>query len=66
MSVIRQQDFKDFEDDLQKVIDKFEKEYGLFIVDIKYDGFSKNINYDGYDKGITYTFAGENFKFTKV
>lgn len=56
MSEIRQQDFKDFEDDLQRVIDKFEKEHGMFIVDIKYDGFTKNINY---------TFAGENFRFTK-
>ena len=56
MSEIRQQDLKDFEGDLQKVIDKFEKEYGMFIVDIKYDGFSKNIHY---------TLAGENFRFTK-
>jgi hypothetical protein len=55
MSVIRQ-DLEDFEAELQKVIDTFEKEHGLFIVDIKYDGFSKNIHY---------TFAGENFKFTK-
>lgn len=47
---------KDFEDDLQKVIDNFEKEYGMFVVDIEYDGFRKNIHY---------TFAGENFKFTK-
>ena len=47
---------KDFEDDLQKVIDNFEREYGMFVVDIEYDGFRKNIHY---------TFAGENFKFTK-
>jgi hypothetical protein len=56
MSEIRQQDLKDFEDDLQKVIDNFEKEYGMFVVDIEYDGFRKNIHY---------TFAGEDFKFTK-
>lgn len=55
MSIIRQ-DLEYFEAELQKVIDKFEKEHGMFIVDINYDGFTKNINY---------TFAGENYRFTK-
>lgn len=49
--------FKDFEEELLKVIEKFEKEHGLLMVDVKYDGFNKSV---------TYTFAGENFKFTKV
>jgi len=48
---------KDFEEELLKVIEKFEKEHGLLMVDVKYDGFNKSV---------TYTFAGENFKFTKT
>lgn len=55
MSVIRQ-DLEDFEAELQKVIDKFEKDHGMFIVDINYDGFTKNINY---------TFAGEKLQIHK-
>lgn len=52
-----EQHLKDFEEELVKVIEKFEKEHGLLMVDVKYDGFNKSV---------TYTFAGENFKFTKV
>ena len=48
---------KDFEEELVNVIERFEKEYGLLMVDVKHDGFNKSV---------TYTFAGENFKFTKT
>lgn len=48
---------EDFEKELVRVVDKFEKEHGLFVVDVKYDGFNKSV---------TYTYAGENFKFTKL
>lgn len=40
--------------ELIDAIDRFEKENGLFVLDIKYDGFSKKVNY---------AITGENPKF---
>ena len=48
---------KAFEGELIKVIDRFEKENGVLMVDIKYDGYNKSVNY---------TISGGNYKFTFI
>lgn len=47
MSEIEQleQNIEDFKRDLIALVEKFEKENGMLLVNVKYDGFDKSVNY---------------------
>lgn len=46
-----------FKDDLRALVEKFEKEHGALLVDVKYDGFNKKV---------TYTIADGSAKFIRL
>lgn len=46
-----------FKDDLRMLVERFEKENGMLLVNVKYDGFNKSV---------TYTITDGNAKFTKL
>ena len=41
---VTEQNIEIFKNDLRALVERFEKENGLFVLDIKYDGFSKKVN----------------------
>lgn len=45
-----------FKEDLRLLVERFEKENGMLLVDVKYDGFDKSVNY---------TIANGNAKFIR-
>jgi hypothetical protein len=46
-----------FKNDLRALVERFEKENGMLLVDVKYDGF---------DKSVKYTITDGNAKFIRL
>lgn len=46
-----------FKEDLRALVERFEKENGMLLVDVKYDGF---------DKSVKYTIADGNAKYIRL
>jgi len=40
-----EQNIEIFKNELRSLVDRFEKENGLFVLEIKYDGISRKVNY---------------------
>ena len=43
-----------FKEDLRALVERFEKENGMLLVNVKYDGFDKSVNYTIADGNAKY------------
>ena len=49
-----EQNIEVFKNDLRALVERFEKENGMLLVNVKYDGFDKSVNYTIADGNAEY------------